>query len=259
MGCALAAIAIAAESNAPGAAPKVAPVAMPAAQRIVNAAPSEIEADQALHAFVKTTAERAIAAHCARCHGADLKGKAGVPDLTTYGTLWGTGATEEIDATQIMSLQQTILWGVRDQNCPDSERKQQYGACPDTRYSHMPAYGKDKVYSSAQIADLAEYVLQLSKQTFDAAAAARGKALYAEGCVECHAADGFGYPPYGGPNLTDDVWLYGGTRSAILNTLNNGPGPGGNGGICPPWAHKLDAATIKALAIYIHGKQAEIY
>lgn len=233
--------------------------AEPLAARIVNAAPSEIEADAALHAYVKAAAERAIGTHCAGCHGADLKGKTGVPDLTDYEPLWGTGAAEEIDATQIMSLQQTILWGIRDQGCPDSERKQQYGACPDTRYSRMPAYGKDKVYTSAQIADLAEYVLQLSHQDADAAAAARGKTLYADGCGECHAQDGFGYAPYGGPNLTDDVWLYGGTRSVIVDTLTNGPGPGGNGGACPPWAHKLDAATIKALAIYIHGKANELY
>lgn len=237
-----------------------APSAAAIARRVLSSGPVEIESDATLHAFVKQTAERAIAAHCAGCHGTDLKGaRPGVPDLTDYDVLWNTGATEEIDATQVMSLQQTILWGLRDQNCPDSQRKKQYGACPDTRYSHMPAYGKDRVFSSAQIADLAEYVLQLGKQPADAAAAERGQQLYAQGCAECHGADGFGYGPYGGPNLTDDVWLYGGTRAAIINTITNGPGPDGDGGYCPPWAHRLDAATIKALAIYIHGKPAGDY
>ena len=158
-----------------------------------------------------------------------------------------------------MSLEQTILWGIRSQDCPDTDRKKQYGACPDTRYSHMPAYGKEGVFSAAQIAELAEYVLQLGKQPADAAAAERGKALYAQGCVECHGADGFGYGPYGGPNLTDDVWLFGGGRAGIVNTITHGPGPGGNGGYCPPWGRRLDAVTIKALAVYIHGKANEDY
>jgi cytochrome c oxidase cbb3-type subunit III len=230
------------------------------ARRIISAGPVEIESDAAMRAFVKSRAERAIATHCASCHGRDLKGaRPGVPDLTDYDLLWNTGAMEEIDATQVMSLQQSILWGIRNQDCPDSERKQQYGACPDTRYSHMPAYAKDGVYTREQIADLAEYVLALSKQQADATAAERGKKLYAEGCGECHAADGFGYGPYGGPNLTDDVWLFGGTRAAIIHTLANGPGPEGNGGSCPAWGRKLDPVTIKALAIYIHGKPNEVF
>ncbi|MBP9035602.1 MAG: c-type cytochrome, partial [Pseudomonadales bacterium] len=41
----------------------------------------------------------------------------------------------------------------------------------------------------------------------------RGRQLYAEGCGECHGADGFGYGAYGGPNLTDQIWLYGGSRT----------------------------------------------
>ena len=227
-------------------------------QRLLAAGPVELEADPALHAFVHKTAERAIAQHCAGCHGMDLKGaRPGVPDLTDYDTLWNTGALEEIDATQVMSLQQTLLWGIRNQDCPDTERKKRYGACPDTRYSRMPGYGKEGVFDAAQIADLAEYVLQLGKQGADTAAAARGKALYAQGCAECHGADGFGYGPYGGPNLTDEVWLFGGGRVGIINTIANGPGPDGAGGYCPPWGRTLEAVTIKALAVYIHGKANE--
>ncbi|MFO1410510.1 MAG: c-type cytochrome [Steroidobacteraceae bacterium] len=199
-------------------------------------------------------AERTIARHCAGCHGRDLKGaRPGVPDLTGYERLWNTGAMEEIDATQPMSLQ-TITWGVRNQDCPDSERKRQYGACPDTRYSTCRPTASEGVFSAAQIADLAEYVLQLGKRLADAAAVTRGQALFAQNCVECHGADGFGYGPYGGPNLTDDTWLYGGSREAIVHTITNGPGPDGNGGYCPPWGRKLDTVTIRALAVYIHGK-----
>lgn len=227
-------------------------------QRLLAAGPVAIAADPALQAFVRQTAERAIAQHCTGCHGKDLKGaRPGVPDLTDYDTLWNTGAPEEIDATQVMSLQQTLLWGIRSQDCPDSERKKQYGACPDTRYSRMPAYGKDGVYSAAQVADLAEYVLQLGRQPADVAAAGRGRQLYAEGCGECHGADGFGYGAYGGPNLTDQIWLYGGSRTALRNSIANGPGSDGAGGQCPAWGDQLDAVTIKALAVYLHGKASE--
>ena len=49
-----------------------------------------------------------------------------------------------------------------------------------------------------------------------------------------------GYKPYGGPDLTDDVWIYGGDRGAITASIS-----AGRMGRCPAWVDKLDAATIK--------------
>jgi cytochrome c oxidase cbb3-type subunit 3 len=55
-------------------------------------------------------------------------------------------------------------------------------------------------------------------------------------------------PPYGGPDLTDDVWI-GGDRGAITASI-----AAGRMGRCPAWADKLEAATIKSLAVYLWRK-----
>lgn len=52
----------------------------------------------------------------------------------------------------------------------------------------------------------------------------------------------------GAPNLTDAIWLYGGDRATIYETVANG-----RAGVMPAWAGRLDDATIKQLAIYVHS------
>jgi cytochrome c oxidase cbb3-type subunit 3 len=49
--------------------------------------------------------------------------------------------------------------------------------------------------------------------------------------------------------LTDDIWIYGGDRPTITASIT-----AGRMGRCPAWANKLDAATIKALAVYLWRK-----
>ena len=46
----------------------------------------------------------------------------------------------------------------------------------------------------------------------------------------------------GGPNLTDNVWLYGGTREAITESIANG-----RNGIMPPFDGRLDDVQVKLL------------
>jgi cytochrome c oxidase cbb3-type subunit 3 len=52
-----------------------------------------------------------------------------------------------------------------------------------------------------------------------------------------------------GSDLTDDLWLYAGDRGALTASI-----AAGRMGRCPAWVGKLDAATIKALAVYIWRK-----
>lgn len=241
--------------SSPAAAPPDAAAAQREAmlQKLPNASYFTIMQDPAFKQFAKTIAEPVLQRNCVSCHGPELKGSRGIPNLVDVEWLWGTGSGEDTDETVVIQIEQTLLFGIRNQDCPDSTQKDHYGGCPDTRFSTMPAWGKVNLFTPAQIDDLTDYTLALSGQKSDKAAAARGKKLWAP-CAECHGAEGYGFEPYGGPNLRDDLWLYGGDRQTVHDIINNGAG-----GVCPPWGHKLDAATIKALAVYIYGKSTENY
>ena len=219
------------------------------AERVVVGSPYAIKADKEADAFVMATAEKAITQHCVSCHGADLQGKAGVPNLVDYEFIWGITGEETSDVGPVAELEQTIRYGVRNQDCPAVHDQALYGDCPDTRYSEMPAFAMLGTLTGEQIRDVTDYVLSLSGgEGGDTAAAERGKTQFGQ-CVECHGPEGTGYKPYGGPDLTDDIWFYGGDRGAITASI-----AAGRMGRCPAWADKLDAATIKSLAVYIWRK-----
>jgi cytochrome c oxidase cbb3-type subunit 3 len=220
------------------------------AERVVIGSPYAIKADPEADAFVTATAEKAIDEHCASCHGADLHGMPGVPNLVDYEFLWGVTFEETSDVGPVAEIEQTIRYGVRNQDCPAVTDQAQYGDCPDTRYSEMPSYVALGL-TTEQIGDLAEYTLSLSGADHDAAAADRGKAEFGQ-CTECHGPEGAGYKPYGGPDLTDDVWLYGGDRGAVTASI-----AAGRMGRCPAWVNELDAVTIKALAVYLWRRIGE--
>ena len=82
----------------------------------------------------------------------------------------------------------------------------------------------------------------------DAAAIERGKALFVEQCAACHGEQGKGTQEMGAPHLTDGIWLYGGQKADIEETIRTG-----RGGVMPAWDGKLDPVTIKMLAIYVHA------
>jgi cytochrome c oxidase cbb3-type subunit 3 len=53
----------------------------------------------------------------------------------------------------------------------------------------------------------------------------------------------------GAPNLTSkSKWLYGSDKATIVETVSNG-----RAGQMPAWGSKLDQATIKSLAVYVHS------
>ena len=112
----------------------------------------------------------------------------------------------------------------------------------------MMAFGRDGILSRREVADVAEFVLALSDQDHDADAATRGAETFGEQCVTCHGADGTGIRELGAPNLTDAVWLYGGDRASIVQSVSNG-----RSGVMPAWGERLDAGTINALTLYVHS------
>lgn len=167
-----------------------------------------------------------FASHCSGCHGRGAQGFAGYPNLNDDDWLWG-GSVDEIFTT--------ISNGIRSGH-------------PLARDSAMPRFGIDKILKPEEIGDLAEYVVSLSIHEADAGAASRGQKLFAEQCAACHGETGKGTQSLGAPNLTDAIWLYGGDRKTIKESVATG-----RGGIMPSWENRLDPATLKMLAVYVYS------
>ena len=52
----------------------------------------------------------------------------------------------------------------------------------------------------------------------------------------------------GAPNLTDAIWLFGGDRDSLTQTVTNA-----HYGVMPAWGTRLDPVTVKMLAAYVHS------
>jgi cytochrome c oxidase cbb3-type subunit 3 len=195
--------------------------------RLGSASLQQIEADPVLRAYAVNVGRSVFGDNCATCHGGGGAGAPGYPNLRDDVWLWG-GSLDDI--------YRTITVGVRASH-------------PETRISQMPAFGRDEMLTEAQISDATEFVLALSRQPSDAAAAARGRTLFAEQCASCHGAGGQGNVQMGAPNLTDGEWLYGRSRQAIRDQIYYG-----RGGVMPTWGQRFDEETRRALAVYVHSE-----
>jgi cytochrome c oxidase cbb3-type subunit 3 len=112
----------------------------------------------------------------------------------------------------------------------------------------MPAFLRDEILTRDEISDTAEYVLSLSGERPDQAAVERGAAIFTDNCVACHQEGGVGNQDLGAPNLSDGIWLYGADKASVVASINTG-----RGGVMPAWNQRLDEATIKQLAVYVHS------
>ncbi|MGP5644884.1 cytochrome-c oxidase, cbb3-type subunit III [Psychrobacter celer] len=160
--------------------------------------------------------------NCAVCHGSNAKGALGYPNLTDNDWLYG-GAPENI----LTTLHNGRVGGMaawRDQ------------------------IGEDGVRA------VSEYVLSISGNQqgydLDQTKVAQGKVIFNEptNCVLCHGDDAKGMISTGAPNLTDDIWLYGGDRESIRETLRYG-----RAGVMPEWQTKLGNERIMLLAAYVYS------
>ncbi|MDR7090782.1 MULTISPECIES: cytochrome-c oxidase, cbb3-type subunit III [Cellvibrio] len=163
---------------------------------------------------------RLFSNNCAVCHGADGGGNPGFPNLTDKDWLYG-GTPEKIH--------ETIVLG---------------------RKAAMPAWGS--ILGEEGVADVAEYVLQISGNDHDAAKAEIGAKLYTTNCVACHGVDGKGNQLVGAPNLTDNIWLYGGEPATIRQTLRDG-----RNGVMPAQQELLKEDRIHLLAAYVYSLSLE--
>ncbi|MEM7633391.1 MAG: cytochrome-c oxidase, cbb3-type subunit III [Pseudomonadota bacterium] len=193
----------------------------------------DIRGNEELFRFAVAGGSSLYKVNCSQCHGSGAQGAPGYPNLNDDDWLWG-GDLENIYLT--------IKHGVRNDDDDDA------------RQSEMPAFGDD-VLEPAQIADVTQYVLQLSSQEHDATAAKSGAAIYAENCAVCHGDDGKGGREFGAPNLADALSLYGNTADTIAAQIAKP-----KHGVMPAWGQKLTEAEVKQLTVYVHslggGEQA---
>ena len=163
--------------------------------------------------------------NCATCHGQGGAGQSGgFPSLADDSWLWGG---------DLESIHQTLLYGIRF----DHE---------DTRFSEMPAFGE--ILGPEEIDAVAEYVLSLSGQAENEEAAKQGAEIFAEQCAACHGEAGEGMVELGAPRLSDQIWLYGGTKEQVVAQIRQP-----QHGVMPAWVDRLDPETIKMLAVYVHS------
>ena len=152
---------------------------------------------------------------CAQCHGSDAGGAKGFPNLTDGDWLYG-GSPANIKTTLI-----------------------------NGRAGVMPPFSQ---LDSKQIVDVANYVRSLSGLPADDLKAARGADVYKSNCAACHGPEGKGNIALGAPNLTDKVWLYGGSEATIVETVTKG-----RMAMMPSQDKVLSPEKIHLLTAYVWG------
>ena len=157
-----------------------------------------------------------FASYCTTCHGSDARGAPGYPNLTDNDWLWGNSEAELITTLD----------------------KGRNGVMPVL----APALGGDE-----GVANMAKYVKSLSTGEADAGAMS-AQPMFVALCSACHGVDGTGNKIFGAPNLTDDIWLYGGSLETIQETILKG-----RGGIMPAHGDLLGENRTKILAAYIYS------
>ena len=160
------------------------------------------------------TARNLFALNCSTCHGSDARGAKGFPNLTDNDWLWGGS---DADITQ------TINAG---------------------RNGVMPCWSA--VLGEAGVEQLIAYVQRLSGKQVPSELADAGKAQYDTVCAACHGSDGKGNQMLGAPNLTDQVWLHGGSVKDLRESIANG-----RTNHMPPHLQRLGEAKVRLLTAYV--------
>lgn len=155
-----------------------------------------------------------FANNCSTCHGSDARGARGYPNLTDDEWQWG-GEPEQ------------ILTTIRN-----------------GRAGVMPPFGASIDEETREL--IADYVLSLAGRDVAAERVDAGRQPYTIYCVACHGVQGEGNALLGAPALTNEIWLYGGGRSAILDVIANG-----RTGEMPAQEPLLGADRAHVLAAYV--------
>ncbi|GIU26388.1 Cbb3-type cytochrome c oxidase subunit [Shewanella schlegeliana] len=155
--------------------------------------------------------------NCAMCHGSDARGSKGFPNLTDNAWLYGG---------ELETIKTSIMNG---------------------RHGMMPPKGGLPIEDS-ELKGLTEYIVKLSGRDHDETLAAQGQGSFMKGCFACHGMDGTGNKFMGAPNLTDNAWVYGGSRGAIEQSIKNG-----RSGVMPPWKDVLGEEKVHVITAYVYS------
>ena len=169
--------------------------------------------------------------YCAACHQSGGQGVVGhYPNLIDDAWLWGSDSAD---------IELTIRKG---------------------RKGNMPAHKASM--TDAEITQTANYVLSLSGESVDSAAAEHGKTLFnSKGCSGCHMPTGIGMKALGSANLTDKIWTQADVPAAtdaaakvaaVKTIISNGFKRE-----MPAWESRLSNDEIKVLVAYIKLLSAE--
>jgi len=197
-----------------------------AMQRIRVLSFADIRKDPQLLAVAETAGRITFANNCQPCHGAGGGGNPGYPALAAGNWLWGG---------TLADIQQTVTHGIRSGD-------------PDTRQSQMLRFGVDGVLKPEQIQQVADYVMTLFGTPVAGVDVAPGKKLFADNCAPCHGDAGQGNRAVGAPRLASRIHLHGDDRAAVVAQITNP-----KMGVMPNWNTRLDEATIKSVALYVHS------
>ena len=107
-----------------------------ASAQLLDASLQDIQNNLDLQQFAMAMGESAFGDNCATCHGSGGRGAKGYPMLADDVWLW--------DGT-LDGIEQTVRHGIRHEEDPE------------TRFSAMPAFGRDGLLTSTQIDDLVQY------------------------------------------------------------------------------------------------------
>lgn len=202
--------------------------------RMAGMTVDEIAADPELMEFAMAGGAAVFRTHCSQCHGAGAAGaqNLGYPNLNDDAWIWG-GQREEI----YLSVAHGIRW---EENL-------------DSRFSQMPAFGRDGLLSPAEIKEVVEFVWALSHtgetDEVDWDRASAGAVLYEDNCASCHGTQALGNHDLGAPNLADAIWLYGGDRDTLYESVFYA-----RAGVMPAWLGRLSDAEVKQVALWVHAR-----
>lgn len=157
--------------------------------------------------------QRLFLQNCSQCHGSDARGQTGFPNLTDDAWLYGG---------EPAAIVTTIMQG---------------------RIGQMPAW-KDALGEQG-VQEVVSYTLSLSGRKVNAREAEAGKARFVV-CAACHGTDGKGNPAVGAPDLTDQDWLFGGSRADVTETVMNG-----RSGVMPAWKDILGEDKVQLVSAYV--------